>query len=96
MGWVVEDMFHTEEQDSGFNIPVHTILVIYMHRVLYRGGPRDIPPDKFLPPLKFDNYMYAKHQYIDMNTVSLFTFREPLPNHYPTTKPKESKAHYTC
>ena len=37
-----------------------------------------ISPQHF-PFLKFDNYMYTKHQ-LSMNTVSLFTFKEPLPN----------------
>ena len=45
---------------------------------IQRGGPRDTPLTYFSPPLKFDNYMYTKHQFIYTNTVSLFTSREPL------------------
>ena len=62
---------------------------------LWQGFIQRGDPDIF-PTRKFYNYMYAKHQYICvyvyMNTVSLFTSREPLPikTHHNKTKGKQS------
>ena len=42
---------------------VYEAMNVWVYRVLYRGGDPGISPLTY-SPLKFDNYMYTKHQYI--------------------------------